>query len=180
MRLDKDQLKVLAVLIVVGGAFGVGIWWPAHQQRRALQRRVDQAKGKLQQARQSPSLERWSKTVASLETRVSGSRQRLPSKDELAQVLRGLSRVLNERGVRTPTVATAEAKRFGEFGVTPITVKFQGSFSDAHVVVQRIEKMPRLIQVDHFEVRRGEVTTQRPLDVHLKLSAFFSQKEPGS
>jgi len=180
MRIDKDQLKVFIVLALVVGGFAVGIWMPARQQRRVLQDRIDQAEQKLRQARESPSLKKWNKTVASLEQQLASSRQRVPPRNELATVLRGLSEVLSKRNVMDQSVSTAPAQRFGSFGVTPITVKFRGSFPDAHAVVQRIEQMPRLIQVDRFEVDRGEVTESGPVRVYLELSAFFSRKASAS
>lgn len=180
MRLDKEQLTMLVVAIVVVGGAGAAIWMPARQQRQALQQRIDRAQQKLEKARQSPSLSKWHQSVASLEQRLANSRQRVPSQEELAKVLRGLSDVLAKRGVTEQEVSTAPAERFGSFGVTPVTVKFTGSCPDAHAVVKRIEQMPRLIQVDRLEVNHPEPKQPGAVRVYLELSAFFKRKQAES
>jgi Tfp pilus assembly protein PilO len=179
MPIDRDQLKVLAVFVVVVGGFGLGIWLPARQERTSLQQRIDKAQGMLAKARQSPSVKSWHQTVASLEKRVAGSTQRVPARNELVQVLRGVSEVLNKRGVVDQQVSTEPAEPFGQFASTRVVVKFKGTFPDAHAVVNRVEGMPRLIQVDQFEVANLSSGGAKPLRVHLELRAFFSQKGQG-
>jgi Tfp pilus assembly protein PilO len=178
MWIDRDELKMLVVWVVVVGTFAVGIWWPARQQRQALDQRISGYEQALARAKESPSLDAWHKTVASLEREVTASRQRLPAQGEPVNVLRGLSEVLDRRGVTKRQVSTEAARHFGRFGVTPIVVKFRGRFPDAHAVVKRIEQMPRLIQVDRFAVTGSPEGGTDPRRVHLELSAFFRRQEP--
>jgi Tfp pilus assembly protein PilO len=174
---DRDQLKVLAVLLIVVGGFGAGIWLPARAERQTLQKRITEARQKLAKARESPSLRKWNQAVGNLRTKIDQSRQRVPRQDEMAEVLRGLSEVLNTRHVDDREVMTRDMQRFGRFGLIPIEVTFRGTFKDAYAVMQRIEQMPRLVQVDRLELGSNQRAEEQGLSVQLKLSAFFARRE---
>ena len=179
MRTEKQQFIVFGVLAAVGLAFGVGVWWPAHQQRQQYHQHIEQARQTLKKARQSPKLETWHQAVDQLEQRLKGAQQHVPTRDKPAEVLRGLARALREHGVVDQEVITRPARKYGEHRVIRIKVTFRGSFPAAYSIVRRIEQMPRLIQIDRFAITDAAGQEAGRLAVDLELSTFFSRMKEG-
>jgi Tfp pilus assembly protein PilO len=176
MWIDRDEWKVLAALAVIVVAFAIGIWLPARSERAGLHERIEHAENQLAKARASPDLSTWHEAVSTLRRELQGAQRRVPQDDELSRVLRGITNALNERGVRRQEVVTQEIERLDAYNVIPITVNFQGSFMDAYHVMERVEQMPRLIQVEQLHVKKPNDGAEA-LAVHMELSTFFAHLE---
>lgn len=178
MPVSREEVRFLAVLGLIVGAFGVGLWLPAHRERAKLQTRIDQARQQLEAQRaNADEVARLHQQVVQLSQAVSRQPHQVPEQEDLDQVLRHLTRALQSSNVREPDLTTRDTRHFAHYSIIPIEVEFQGSFRDAFGVLERIESMPRLIRVDRLELEGQERNTAGPLSVSLQLSAFVAREE---
>ncbi|WP_432798083.1 type 4a pilus biogenesis protein PilO [Poriferisphaera sp. WC338] len=178
MRIEKDQVKTLiaaALLIIV---FASLVWYPQQQTKVALQKEIDTAKETLGMNQNSEStLAARNNTVERLREKLSGAQQRVPGKDELADVLTGLTRALRQNHLQEQEVIAKPIESYAAYNVMPMVMDFEGSFPETFGVLKSIESMPRLIRLDQLVIGNvvGRENTRERLAIHLELSTFFSE-----
>ena len=180
LTIDKDQLKtgaiILPVLLVLGGA----IWLPASWERDRLQARQAAAQATLaQEGRHAESLPQLYRQVNELQERAATLKQRVPEKDELAEVLRGVTEALQLYDVEERQVEAGTPQPYRDYTVAPIELEFDGTFLTAYGVMRHIESLPRLVRIDSVELKPlsekpAEGEARDMLKVRMELSTFFT------
>lgn len=179
--IERDQWKFVAVLSVLLMGFGIGIYLPAHYQRAKIQKRIDIAKAELGlDPAAAANMSRYHTRVVALREEVSGAQRYVPRVEEIASVLRGLTRSLDAYEASQPEVLTREAREYADYSVVPVSLRFDGSFPAAFGVLDRIESMPRLIRIDELHFQADPKHLDAPMSVRLELSTFYSTGDEGS
>lgn len=173
--IERDQWKFLTVLGVLLLAFGIGIYLPAYYQRSKIHERIDAAKAELGiDPAALAGLNRYHTRVIALREEVSGAQRYVPQVEEIASVLRGLTQSLDAHDTAQPEVLTGAARRFADYSVVPVSLRFEAPFPAAFGVLDRIESMPRLIRIDELHFQADARRLDAPMSVQLELSTFFS------
>ena len=181
MSIDRSELKRLAILVVLCGLFGAGVWLPAHMKRETLQQRIAEARQELgMDLSETENLPQLHHRVQRLKQTLAGSQRYVPREDELDQLLRNLTRALQSNAVTEPELVTHETRRFAGYSVVPMTVQFRGSFPATFGVLKQIEAMARLVRIDRLQMEPMEATADAPLLVTVELSTFFAQGDRAS
>ena len=175
--IERGELKRLVMLIALFAVFGVGLWLPAHNERQALRDRIQDARRELgMDLADTNKLPVLHQRVSHLRETLSGSQRYVPREDELDHLLRDLTSAMQSNHVIAPEVVTERTKRFSRYSVVPLTLRFQGSFTEAFGVLDRIESMRRLCRIDELSMEPTEDDDARaPLAVTIELSTFFAQ-----
>lgn len=181
MKIERSDLKRLAVFCLAGALFAVAVWLPAHRERDQLHQRIEAARTKLgvdlEQTQHLPDLH---ERVETLRETLAGEQRYVPQEDELDQLLRDLTEAMNAHAVIDPELVVADTRRLSGYSVVSMRIRFRGSFRATFGVLERIESMSRLVRIDELEMtpdRQSEGAS--PLMVTLKLSTFFAQDQSG-
>lgn len=178
MSIAKDQLRVAAIIAVLIAVFIGAGYVP---QRWATQRYRDQiAEAKLQlgvDLAGSKELAILAAEVDELQRQAGSTSKEVPAESELAELLRGLSGLLQVQGVGDKEVQTRPAVQGVDYSLLPVSLRFSGTFRDTYRFLSEVETMRRLIRVDRLELRQGRNTDT--LEVRVELGTFFSRGVEG-
>ncbi len=178
MPIERDQLKTLAIIGVLFVLFAAAIWLPGHFTRQSLERRIDAARHALGvMPDQGAGLSEWYAQVIDLREQVRGAQRYVPEKDELAQVLRGLTAAMQQHQVTHPELTTRDVQHFANYSLIPANVQFSAPFPQVFGVLDEIEAMPRLIRIDRLDIESNPQRSDMPLAVTMELSTFFSKSQ---
>lgn len=182
MRMDKEQLRTLIVVLVIALGFALGVWWPQHVKRIQLSAEISRARQELRSdAAAHQDMRQWYSQIMNLREQLNHFPTRNPGEGQLASVLRRLSDALHTAGVDDQEVTTGEVNSAEGLTAIPIQIRFRGSFPAAYRVLQQIESMDALLRVDDLQIHRPtDGRESHKLRVQLKLSTFFSADHRGS
>ncbi len=180
LNIDKEQLKTLAIIVPVLLVLGGAIYLPASWERDRLETRREAARATLTaQGGYNKSLPQLYRQVNDLQERAATLKQRVPNRDELAEVLRGITEALQLYDVEERQVEAGTPEAYRDYTVAPIELEFDGSFLTAYGVMKHIESLPRLVRIDSVELKpltdapKGDEPRDM-LKVRMKLSTFFT------
>lgn len=180
MHLEKDQWLTVGAIAGLLAAFAGGVWWPQSGQRAQYEARAAAAEAELGIGSVDPkAMAAWHEQVEDLRTTLASAKGHVPSRDDMSEVLTGLTRSMTAFGVTGPQVQVREAQAGPNYHTIPFMLEFEGTFPAAYGVVKRIEAMPRLIRIDELELQPVTETDATPgavrqLEARLRLSTFYS------
>ncbi len=181
MRIERDQIITVAVLLGLGLAFVLVVWLP--QQRREARLELDllAARSDLSSQRQQvEGLAQLSAQVREAQAKLDEQPKRLPQESELASLLRQLGGEMEERRVADQAIQTLVMQSGDDFSVIPVRLAFRGSFFDVFGIVANIEHMDRLVHIGKLTVS-GASNNERDqrLSVTVDLHPFFATGSGG-
>ena len=181
MRLDRDQARTLLILLGLCAAFGLGLLVPRQVKFARLRKQIDTSKGQLGTDRKNAAgLVQLARKVKKFQEIVSGAQHHVPQESDLAPLIKQLSSDLKEQRVQEKEIQTHNAVTGPNYNTIPITLRFAATFPKTYEFLKKVESNRRLIRVEHLAIterqRRGrsEDTEDEPLEIQLRLRAFFS------
>lgn len=177
MRIERDQVLLVAAILAVMVAFGVFGYMPLRNNRQEAKERIDVYKAQLASdlagAKQLPKLR---EEVEALRSALAGAQRDVPTQSELASLLRTLSSELDRQSVTDKEVQTRPIQEGTDYHVLPVSLRFTGTFGAVYGFVKQIESMPRLIRIDRLELVSAPDGAGR-LTARIELSTFFTSGE---
>lgn len=181
MRIEKDQMLTVGIVLALGVLFAFAVWMPASQQDRKLEQRIDAAKDELgMTAVAKDEFVRLNDRVSQLRRVVRGAQRYVPANDEIAEVVRGINMALRTHDVTEQEMIARQAKRYADFAEIPLSVEFESSFPVVFGALEQIESMPRLIRVDRLSLMSFPDEPARPLEVQMQMSTFYTRAGEGA
>ncbi|MEE9212496.1 MAG: type 4a pilus biogenesis protein PilO [Phycisphaeraceae bacterium] len=178
MRIERDQVKTMLILVSLSGAFALGVYVPNKLKAANLDARIAKARYQLGfELADTRSLRRLAEDVAQLQQAVSGAQRYVPQRDELADLLRQISHQLNDQQVGEPEFQTEPIRHGPDYSVMPVSLRFTASFPEVFGFLRQIELMHRLIRIERLMIEADTGDPTRPLKVEIELSTFFSMPE---
>lgn len=175
MPIDKGDLKRLAVAAGVMVVLMAVLWLPGALERRELSQRIEQAEQSLQgELADVQLLGPLSEQVAELHTTIAEAPHHVPPRDELDELLRGLTEALEAFDLQQQEIVTDRTQRHDDHSVSRVRVRFEGGFPATYGVLQQIESMPRLVRIDRVSFEPASSDIGGPLRVDIELSSFFT------
>jgi len=174
MPADRFNFRIglicLGVLLVVG----VGLWLPTWLSIKDLRVDIAKAEERLGIARgRTDGLAKLAREVDQLRTQVSTNSRIIPEQAELANVLRKLSVQLDHHGLTGKGMSTGEPKPIEDCLGLPVGMTVVGAGRDVLAFIEAVERMPRMIQVDAFELDSGEKHNGQ-VEARVELTTFYS------
>lgn len=178
MRVERDQLITLGLLLAMVAGFLAVHWAPRRIQVARLNARVAAARAELASA--SPPggrLVTLARDVARLEQNAAAQRREVPREPGLGGLLRHLTAELENLQVADQEMQTQPTVKGANFAVIPVTLRFRGSFASAFTLLHKAESLPRLVRPTLLELRGDVSKRHEPLQVRLELCAFYIPPE---
>jgi Tfp pilus assembly protein PilO len=173
MRVEKDQIRALLVLVLLVGAFLGGVWYPIRARQQQIAVEIDA----IEQANQTDrtttvGLPALGERIVELERTVGSMNKVVPRETELASLLRQWSTELETQQVDNQDIQTKPIVHGADYNLIPIEMRFRGSFMSAFRFLRHVEGLNRLIRISELEVRGNPDRPQEPLVIRIKLATF--------
>lgn len=180
MRVETDQIRTLAIVGVLFAGFAVGLWWPAHNQRKKLHERADIAQRQLGiDAPNTQQLSRLYTHVLDLRQQVQGVHRQVPGEEEIAYVLRGISEAAKNNEIVGQEVQMRDTVAYVDYSVIELDVQVAGKYRQIIGLLKDIEALPRLVRIDELEIESSARRPNDPLRARIRLSTFFAPQQGG-
>jgi len=142
------------------------------------QQRIDRYEGELGITPEaSARLAKVYEEVVALRAEVNGAQKRVPEADEIAEVIRGVTKAMELHAANQPVLTTGPTEHFATHSLIPIQIKFEADFMNAYRVLESLRSLPRLIRIERMELSREDNDLGEPIPVELDIAAFFSRPE---
>ena len=178
MRIDKIQLRTALVVVGLVIAYAGILWWPAHQDIKSLRASIKEAERELGIALdRTDDLARLTDEVQKLRDEVTSSNKEIPEQSEMASMLRELSVQIENENLAGQGINMLAAEAGTDYLTLPVELTFSGQSLDAFRFVNRLEKMPRLVQVESMTMRREAGSKNDRVKTSMRLNTFFCYVE---
>jgi Tfp pilus assembly protein PilO len=173
MRIESDIKATAAVIALIAVGFVAVCWWPRHQERGDLQARVEAHKKQLGVDRAgAQGLTELRQRVADLRQQALTTKKIVPPTSELADLLRRLTRDLDEHDMQRLEVQTETIVEAPDFNIIPLSLKFEGTYDGVFGFVKSVESMSRLTRINKLEVIGAPTKQSELVSVRLELTTF--------
>ena len=162
----------LAIFFVAGmGVFFLCLFRPARQELSKTREQIDDVNLQLAKnddaARDLPAIER---EVQRLRDQITRSR-RLPRQQELPQFIRDITQLSQSNRLEQFRYEPESQRRQQLCAELPVTLMFEGNFSDVAAFLRQAEEMPRLTRTRKVQIRTkdgspGSVIAQVSMDIY--------------
>ncbi|MEM1381887.1 MAG: type 4a pilus biogenesis protein PilO [Pseudomonadota bacterium] len=182
MQNDKSQWIVISVIATMTAAFTLGVWLPESRKQAGYQERITQAQEQLGPSFFDPAMvDQRVSEVEALKDELASSARSVPTRPELASVLRSLTQAVESQGVSDQRFQTRENKRYKHYAELPLSMEFEDTFAACYGVLRQVETLPRLVRVDALNLRvldREHSASAAPvMQASLRLSSFYTGGE---
>ncbi len=155
MRIERDHMVTLAIVAGLLALFAFGVWRPTTAEQADLGQRLADAEQRAQEnAQKTLGVKNLAVEVASLEARAARHRRVIPAESEIAEMVRELSAELARRDIHDKSIETRLVAHYEGFKRAPVSLRFNGTFADAHAILRKVESMSRLVTVASVEMER--------------------------
>lgn len=179
MRAEGRIIRTMWIALPVAALAAALAWWPLHRQNAQLDRRVEQTRQELSDARRKAERhDRLSTQIDRMRSRIGSYQQTVPNDPKLTELFASLTGAIEQLGLRNPDISSGSIVRRPHTRAMPIRLTFSGDPVDAFGLLREIETMPRLIQPTSLVMETPDGAAEN-VWVELQLQAFFRRAEEG-
>jgi Tfp pilus assembly protein PilO len=177
MRIERDQLILMASMAGMAAVFCVAAYMPMRDQQKQSLAQIQACKAQLAiDLAGAGDLARLESEVQALREANSGAQRGVPTQSELKSLLLALSSELDSRQVTDKETQMRAIMHGADYNVQPVSLRFKASFPAVYGFLRRIESMPRLIRIDRLELNTTPDGGGK-LNARIELSTFFTDGE---
>lgn len=190
MSSERKQLLPYAIasLLVVG--VGLGLILPLYAKTRDVRSEIAQLEHDLGiQRGRTDGLSALAMQVADLREQAARNNKTIPSQIELANLLRELDDQIEAERLTSRGISTEQAVEQEETTRLPLELTLYGPAPAIFRFIDRVESMPRMIQVDELEIERDFAAENRRrsdaeikpghVEARVRLNTFYSGRDGG-
>lgn len=175
MRIERDQIRTLAVVGALTAAFMGLLWLPNHNQKQRLTERIEQAKNQLESDKAvTVMLPALARELSQLKQQLSTSNKQIPKSDGISELLRQLSGDLQNQQAIDQEIQTQPIVAGADYSVVPVTLSFKGSCPAVFDFVRKVEAGRRLVRITRLSLHNDLSKPTEPLKARIELCTFFS------
>lgn len=174
MRIERDQVTTMVILLAITIGFALGVWWPLRNWQQGLQVELDTVRQQINSDRgRTVGLTAMGQEVVQLQAAVARHTRVVPRTGELASLIRDISAELKIHQIADPEINTLAAVHGDDYSFVPLTLRFRGSFLPVFRFLRNLESMDRLLRVSRLELSGDPQRPEDGLMVRLELAAFY-------
>jgi type IV pilus assembly protein PilO len=160
---------------------------------RPTQNQIDRAKSEVQHMQsileklkeESAKNADFERANQELQQSVAFIEQRLPTNQEIDNVVRQVSQLAIDSGLQPPAIRTNKPIAAGIYKEMPIDMETAGSFAGYHNFLVQLEKLPRVMRIHNLKVLGQDRMAQQNADtpevkVTFTLSIYFQEEQAES
>ena len=99
--------------------------------------------------------------VERLKQRLREAEEQLPKAAEVPKLLRDISYEANQSGLRVDRFELKGEQRKGDFAAVPVLMKVGGSYHEIAVFLDRLAKMPRIVNVSNLQMTQPSLENKK-------------------
>jgi type IV pilus assembly protein PilO len=158
-----NKLAALGVfLVLVAGLtylYGVSDKLEAIEENRATIERQETELVKLQQQAQHRT--QFMREVERLRQRLREAEEQLPKQAEVEKLLRDVAYEAQQSGLQLMRFELQPEETRGDFAAVPVRMKVRGSYHEIAVFLDRLSKMPRIVNVTDLKMRTPRIENKK-------------------
>ena len=175
-RYARVQLAMAVIAIVAVASIYFAAIRPAQLRRKAMLASIQTEQELLQaEQRRVALLPQMQVQVNDLRNRLSHFDKKLPSKPDMDQFMRDVTRVSEQSSLKNMTVTPGSPKRSDLFSEMPIVLNFTGGFPSVFDFLHQTEQMQRLLRVRSLQIKASDVQSGT-VEVNLSMSIYFADQ----
>ncbi|MGD9691807.1 MAG: hypothetical protein AB7G17_03115 [Phycisphaerales bacterium] len=183
MKLDQRTIRFcagFALLLLVGVS---ALIYPSLRAAEAASTRRDAVRATLEQAPDhSAMIAREAQARDTLASYAETSVKPIPEEPNSALLIRDITIFLNGRDILDRELSVSAPLTVGPIVVTPLTISFRAEYTDAHALLQHLERANRLLRVRSIRIARAalspqqamSITTDAPLKIEILLELLHA------
>jgi Tfp pilus assembly protein PilO len=159
-NLDKQQLIILAVSIVLGGGFVVFKYVPIIREKHALHKQMDQQALVIEQVCSQSAL--WPELKykkVQIENQLAPFAEKIPQGRNFAQLWQQVAEVMNAYNLQEQVVQPGDELKSGQLCSIPLTIECKGSLVQLFTFIQELENLHRLIRFEKIQIENDKEFT---------------------
>jgi Tfp pilus assembly protein PilO len=174
VRAQWTMTSIMVSLIALYFLFG---YWPANRRLSAMAGEMATKSRQLgvNQSRAS-NLSTLAWEVDRLRLKLDRNNKKLPKTAEYGEFLKEMSTAAQQLGIQKLSNTPGTVKREELFGQIPITMSFEGAFTDVFRFIRELEGMSRLTRVRTLGVH-SKSSKSGQVDVTMTMNIYFSEQQ---
>jgi len=170
MVIKRQIATLIAVLILMVGAFFMLAWRPQTQKLADLESQWQEQSRRIETARTTISmLDEKRRSAAKTEAELVSIKSKMPTEAELPVLIVEMQNIANDAGVNLLSIRPGGLTSQDEFSEMQVGVSAEGSYVAIIDYLRRIEKANRALKVNSVDVKVKEYPD---LSLSLSVSAF--------
>ncbi|MHC4291420.1 MAG: type 4a pilus biogenesis protein PilO [Planctomycetota bacterium] len=155
-KLDKQQLIILALGVLISGGFGIFRYIPIVRQKYAIQKQVEQQNLVIDEiCSQSALIPELRQRKNRLQKQLLPFTQKVPQGRNLATLWRQVAEMMNECKLTDQLVQPGDELKSEELCSIPLTIECKGSMEQIFAFFQSLENIDRLIRFEKVSLENG-------------------------
>lgn len=178
MSIEKDQTLTLAMIVVLAVLFCAVVWVPEHRRIKEYNKRIEAARQTLGPDFDETNLVTTRDTeVQRLRDRVSASDRYIPTRPDIASLIRDVTTAAKQEGIAKQQLETLQSKAYRHYNVIPVHLECDGKFPALFSLLGNIESMRRLVRVESLNLRLRPTADGDEVTATFRLSTFYTHGE---
>lgn len=175
MSIKKDILLSVGAGFLVVVIYCLVIWLPHHKRFTRVHEAFETVRVELDtELTKASVLTELNSKVRDMQVSIKQLDKKLVSKSELSILLRKLSAELRRLGIENQTTHTQSPKVTPQYTAIPLTLSFQGQYSQTDVFLRYMENLNYPIFISRLTMRRNPRGEDQLIAVNLKLMVYFA------
>jgi Tfp pilus assembly protein PilO len=172
VRIDVTQKRTMVGVAVIAALFGGLLWYPAQRDMTRISQQIALAQQELMGTQgKTVSLKELAVEVQRMDAELKSSKRVIPREGELADLLRDLNQQIAEARLGEQSVVTKPQIEGQGYLTMPVEVNFRGDSRSAFALMNRVESMPKLVQVTGLRMQTERGSNR--IEAQLELNSFF-------
>jgi len=150
---------------------------PANKELAEKKSRMNEKLAKLSEFKTATAVnEGLTKQLVELEEAIVFFESKLPPTSEIDKVLRDVTVIGEEQGLKAKTIRTLQSKDNSGYIEQPLKMELVGNFNSFYSFLLELEKLPRIMKIRELELKKqingdGEITTNFIVGIFFQNSA---------
>lgn len=175
MKINRDSVVFLIVVVVLGGVAALGVYVPQGKRLERIKAEAASQQMVLQsQSAQAAAVPAIMRQIHDMKLHYKDFDRRLPKRKELGGFLREISSNMAEEQLSNQLIEPGKPSREELFHMLPITMKFQGRYLSMASLLKRIGEMERLTRVQKLSIS-ADSKKDGDLSIEVLLNIYFTE-----
>ncbi len=166
------------IVVAIWIALAAGYYFLFFQEQQQLYNRLVQEFMELRNKRDilrtiQLNLDRWKAEIARLDAQLEKAKTLLPTKEELASLVRHLDSLAQKSGLKLNSFRPRPERKMGFYAEVPISVEVESSFLELMIFLSKISSLDRIVTVKDLSLHNPRLKNQKLiLDAQFKLVTY--------
>lgn len=179
MKLEKQQLLIIALSLVVIGGFGIFRYVPLVRQSGALEARINESKHLHEQASvQSVVLPELRQRKDELQEALALFTERVPARRNFAQFWQQIADVMDACDLTEQLVEPGEELKSEQLCSIPLTLECQGTLDQLFAFFKALENTDRLVRIEEVVLEHNNAF-DAVVKLNAKANVYYQSDDAG-